>query len=135
MHASGPMPTVRSVMERAPACCTAALGVVECAQIMERVGASLLPVVESMASRKLVGVVTDRDLALGVVGEGRDPRECTVEECMTDELYTVGPDEELDRALEIMERQRIRRLPVVDEQGACVGLLGWRRAARVGRRP
>lgn len=117
------MPNVESVMTRDPVCCTANESVVECARMMEEEDVGMIPVIESADTRKLVGVVTDRDICLAVVATGRNPSECTVEDCMTDELFTVKPGEDLSRALEIMKSERIRRVPVVDDSGAIVGVL------------
>lgn len=117
------MAKVESVMRRDPVCCTPDEGVVECARMMEQEDVGMIAVVESRDTRKLVGVVTDRDICIEVVGAGRDPTECTVEDCMTDELFTVKASDDLGQALELMARERIRRVPVVDDGGAIVGVV------------
>jgi CBS domain-containing protein len=118
------MPSIESVMARDPACCTGDDGVIECARLMERDNVGMIPVVESLDTRKLVGVVTDRDLCIEVVARALDPNEVTVEECMTDELVAVGASDDIERALDLMRQHQVRRLPVVDEDGACVGVVG-----------
>jgi CBS domain-containing protein len=117
------MPTVEETMTRDPICCSPDEGVVDCAKKMEEHDVGMIPVVESLDTRKLIGVVTDRDLCLTVVAGGKSPGDSTVEECMTDEVISVAPGDDLGRALELMKQNQIRRLPVVDESGACVGVL------------
>lgn len=117
------MPTIENVMTRDPALCTPDDGVVDCAKLMARADVGFVPVVESRDTRKLVGVVTDRDLCLSVIAEDRDPQECKVEDAMTEEVATVTPGDSLDRALELMQQRQIRRLCVIDEHGACIGVV------------
>lgn len=117
------MATINSVMTRDPACCTADESVVECAQMMETEDVGLIPVVESLDTKKLIGVVTDRDLCLDVIAAGRDPNGCVVEDCMSDEVYTVRDNDDIAQALSLMKEHQVRRLPVVDEQGACIGIV------------
>jgi CBS domain-containing protein len=114
---------IEEVMTRDPALCTPDDSVVDCAKLMAREDVGLIPVVESRETRKLIGVVTDRDLCMTVIAEGRDPNECKVEEAMSDEPITVGADEALERALELMKRHQIRRVCVIDEDGASIGVL------------
>ena len=114
---------IESVMTRDPVFCLPDEGVVECAKLMAREDVGLIPVVESRDTRRLVGVVTDRDLCLGVVAEGRDPETVTIENCMTDRVVTCRPEDELEVALDRMREHRIRRIVVVDETGCCVGVV------------
>lgn len=70
-----------------------------------------------------VGLVTDRDLATRVVAQGRDPREVQVGEVMSAPLVTVEEGVDLLEAMDRMADERIRRLPVVDEEGALKGMI------------
>ena len=117
------MKTTSDVMIRDPVCCTPDDSVVEAARIMERDEVSVVPIVESADTRKLVGVVTDRDLCLMVVAAGLPPFDVTVEECMTDEVITVGEETDLREVLRLMQQERQWRIPVVDATGACVGMV------------
>ena len=95
----------------------------EAAQLMKEMDAGVVPIVESVASRKLVGVVTDRDLAIRLVAEGRDGT-CRVGDVMSaGKLATCGPDDDVDRVMETMSREQVRRIPIVDERGALVGIV------------
>ncbi|GGQ82928.1 MULTISPECIES: CBS domain-containing protein [Streptomyces] len=71
---------------------------------------------------RLRGLVTDRDLVIRSVAEGGDPEETTVAGACSDDLVTVRPDDELDRAIRLMREHAVRRVPVVDE-GHPVGIV------------
>jgi len=87
-----------------------------------------IPVVDG---DRLVGIVTDRDIVLRVVAEGRDPSSTTVGEIASTNLETVSPDENLDSALQKMAAGQVRRLPVVEE-GRLVGIVAQADVARQG---
>jgi CBS domain-containing protein len=89
-----------------------------------------LPVVESESSRKLVGTVTDRDLAIRGLAEGRGP-ETRIRELMTDGPTSAAPDDEVEIVREVMVAQQVRRVPVVDENGLVVGIVAQADLARV----
>jgi CBS domain-containing protein len=78
-----------------------------------------LPVVEG---DRVVGIVTDRDIVVRAVAERADPQTLKVGDVSSGDLVTVLPDEDLDEALELMARYRVRRLPVV-EDGRLVGVV------------
>ena len=83
---------------------------------------------------RLVGVITDRDIAIRVVAAGRDPDATKVEEIASWTLVTVDPDQELEEALRLMAEHEVRRLPVVEEDGRLVGIVAEAEVARhVGR--
>ena len=70
----------------------------------------------------IVGIVTDRDIAVRVVAEGRDPRATRIEDIASRELTAVSPDDPLERAVELMRERAVRRLPVV-KRGKVVGIV------------
>jgi CBS domain-containing protein len=80
-------------------------------------------VVEDMKTRKLAGVVTDRDIATRVVAAGRNSAEACALDCMSTPAISVSPETSLQECCELMETQQIRRVPVVDEQGGVVGIV------------
>ncbi len=86
-----------------------------------------IPVV---VGERLVGVLTDRDIVIRVVAEGRDPLAYTVDTCMSQPVVTVRPDDALDDVVSTMERHQIRRVPVVDERGCCTGIVSQADIAR-----
>jgi CBS domain-containing protein len=87
--------------------------------MMKQEDVGLAPVVEG---RRLVGTVTDRDIAVRLVAEGGDPKTVTVREIASNDPITVDPQEDLAEALRLMASHRVRRLPVV-EDGRIVGVL------------
>src|SRR5512138_940140 len=84
------------------------------AQLMQREDVGSLPVVESSQSQRLVGIVTDRDLAMRVVAEGREPRSTPVEQAMSRDLVTVQTEDDIRKALDEMAKHQLRRIPVLD---------------------
>jgi CBS domain-containing protein len=115
--------TVATVMTACPACCTPSSSLTEVARLMVDNDCGEIPVVEDMQSRKLAGVVTDRDIATRVVAAGRNSAESCAMDCMTSPAISVGPDTSLKECCELMETHQIRRVPVVDEQGGVVGIV------------
>jgi CBS domain-containing protein len=101
--------------------------VVEAAKLMKGEDTGIAPIVDG---ERLVGVVTDRDIAIRVVAEGRDPQATKVEEIASQNLVTIDPQQELDEALRLMAHHQVRRLPVVEEDGKLVGIVAQADVAR-----
>jgi CBS domain-containing protein len=93
--------------------------VTKAAQAMQEQDVGSLPVVEG---ERVVGIVTDRDIVVRAVAKGVDPQTLTVGDVASSDLVTVEPDDDLDEALALMARHRVRRLPVV-EDGRLVGVV------------
>ena len=119
--------SIRNLMTTNPRSLESGSTVVEAARIMRDEDAGLVPVVEG---DKLVGTVTDRDIAVRVVAEGKSPESITVGEIASRELVTIDPQQELDEALRLMARHQVRRLPVVEEDGKLVGIVAQADIAR-----
>ena len=111
---------IRDLMTPNPRSLENGSSVVEAARLMRDEDAGIVPVVEG---EKLVGTVTDRDIALRVVAEGRSPESTTVGEIASRELVTIDPQQDLDAALRLMARHQVRRLPVVEGDGRLVGIV------------
>ena len=112
--------TVASVMTNDPYVVSRAASVVDAALIMRDQDVGSVPVVEQ---GRLVGIVTDRDIALRVVAEALDPKYTKVEDVATSNLHSAAPDESLDDVYERMSIWRVRRLPVVEHDGMLVGMI------------
>jgi CBS domain-containing protein len=97
------------------------------AKMMRDEDVGLAPIV---AGDRLVGTLTDRDIAVRVVAEGRDPEATQVKEVASTDLVTVDPDQELDEALRLMAEHQVRRIPVVEEDGRLVGIVAQADVAR-----
>jgi CBS domain-containing protein len=113
----------RDVMSKDPVCCVPSDSAVDAARVMKQLDVGPVPVVTDQKSKKLVGIVTDRDLALKVVAEGRDPNRTRLDDIMTQPVAECSPDDDLDQALQVMERRQVRRIPVTDNSGRIVGII------------
>ncbi len=89
----------------------------------ERPRCGAVPICESPETKRPVGVVTDRDLALRVVAAGCDPKSTCVRDVMTREVFTCRPEDDLQKALELMEQRQVRRIPIVDRENRIVGII------------
>lgn len=114
---------VREIMTREPGVCTPETRIQDVARMMAEHDCGEIPVVESSRSKRPVGVVTDRDIALRVVAQGRDPSHVTARDCMSSPVHTVTPDTEVESACQILEQHQVRRVPVVDERGEICGVV------------
>ena len=114
---------VRDIMTIDPACCTTDTGLQEVAMLMVDYDCGAIPVVEEMAGRNPVGMVTDRDIAVRAVARGINPLTLAAGDIMSVGLVTVRPDDTMEECLAVMEEHQVRRVPVVDEDGACVGIV------------
>jgi len=117
------MKKCNEVMTKDPVCCLPDSTVEQAAQSMKRENIGPIPVIDSEQTRKLVGIVTDRDLALKVVAEGRNAESTHVEAVMTRQVVTCHPEDDLQIALDMMSKHQLRRLPVVDSDNRIVGII------------
>ena len=99
------------------------------AKMMRDEDVGLAPIVEG---DRLIGTVTDRDIAIRVVAEGKDAEATTVREIASTKLVTIDPQQDLDEALRLMSSHQVRRLPVVEEDGRLVGVVAQADIARAG---
>lgn len=113
---------IQDVMTRNPRTVTPDAAAREAARIMQEEDVGVVPVVEGDRSRRLVGVVTDRDIAIRVVAEGRTA-DARVRDVMTNTLHTRQPDDDLDDAMDTMASEQVRRIPIVDDRGELVGIV------------
>lgn len=114
---------IRHVMTKDPTCCVPDDTAVKAASIMRHEKAGIVPVIDNEQSRRIVGVVTDRDLTMNVIAEARDPHHVQVKQCMTTNVVTCSPNDSIERAMQLMKENQIRRIPVVDDAGALQGIV------------
>ena len=110
---------IRDLMTRGPRTIDTAGSAVDAARMMRDEDVGLIPIVES---DHLVGTVTDRDIAVRLVAEGKSPEKTRVADIASRELVTIDPDQDVDEALRLMAKHQVRRLPVVEEDGKLVGI-------------
>lgn len=96
--------------------------IVEAAKLMRGEERGLAPIVED---GRLIGVVTEHDIARRVVAEGRDPQMTLVQDVASRNLVTIDPEQELGDALALMVQYGVRHLPVIEEDGTLAGVLAY----------
>lgn len=110
---------VREIMTKDVATATLDSTVEDVAAMMKEDDTGAIPVLDD---GELAGIVTDRDIVIRCIAEGKDPAETTVEDILTEELHTIEPEADVDEAARLMAERQIRRLPVVEE-GELIGVL------------
>lgn len=111
------------VMTRNPRCCVPDDTAARIAKFMKTENIGAVPVCDDRHGNKLLGIVTDRDLVMHVLADGRDPNTVKVRDIMTRQPWTCHADEDLQKALDTMEHMQVRRVPVVDQQDHLIGII------------
>ena len=120
----------KDMMTINPSVVTPETSVQDAARLMQREDTGVLPVVESQQSLRLIGMITDRDLALRVVAEGK--MSAQVSDAMSTGVRSAKPDDDAKDVMELMAREQVRRIPIVDEQGMVVGIVSQADIVRDG---
>lgn len=118
---------IREVMTSNPRTIEPDKPVADAAKLMRDEDVGLAPIVEG---DRLVGALTDRDIAIRVVAEGKDPASTPVREVASTDVVTVDPEQDLDEALNLMAQHQVRRIPVVEQDGRLVGVVAQADVAR-----
>jgi CBS domain-containing protein len=124
--------TAQDIMTENPACCTPTDTVEHAAKLMIENDCGCVPVVDDTETNRLLGVVTDRDLACRCLGEGKGA-DTRVSEVMSANPSCCTPDSDLQEVEQIMAMRQVRRVPVIDDQGCCVGMISQADLARENR--
>ena len=117
------MPKCSDVMTRDPVCCEPGTSIAQLAQLMKREDVGSIPVVESQEDKRLVGIVTDRDIVVKVLAEGLTADRATARDAMTTNPASCREGDEVNRAVEMMSDRQVRRMPIVDEGGRLTGII------------
>ncbi len=117
------MANCSEVMTREPACCEPGDSISRVAGIMKREDVGSVPVVESHEDKKLIGIVTDRDLVVKVLAEGADIERSTVRDAMTPNPASCRENDPIEKAVKVMSERQVRRMPIVDDQGRLSGII------------
>jgi CBS domain-containing protein len=121
--------SIKEIMTRDVRACEPNATVADAAKVMAQGDVGPVPIVED---GRLVGIVTDRDIVVRVVAEGRDANVTTVKEIASTDLITVAPGDDLDVALNLLAQRQVRRLPVVEGE-RLVGIVAQADIARLGK--
>lgn len=111
---------VREIMSEGPACCASATSLKDAAKLMADNDCGEIPVVDEQ--RRPIGVLTDRDIACRGVAQGKGP-DTPAHAVMSKPVVTVTPETTLEDCCETLAQNQIRRVPVVDQSGACCGMV------------
>ena len=114
---------IRELMTADPDACLAMDNCAAAGEIMRRRNCGFVPIVDNQATKRVIGVVTDRDVAIYLTKVNRPADQVRLEACMTRDVKTILPDASLEQAARLMETAAIHRLPVVDGEGRLIGVL------------
>jgi len=114
---------VRDVMTHDPVCCLATDSAQQVAGMLHKQNVGSIPVVSDEGSRKLIGIITDRDLCCSVVAQGLDPTSTPIEKFVSRNPATCRESEQLDHCERLMQERQIRRVPIVDNDGRVIGIV------------
>lgn len=117
------MKKCREVMTAEPVCCVPTDTVARIAKLMKTENIGSVPICEDRHGKELLGIVTDRDLALQIVAENREASSTKVQNIMTREPLTCRADDDLQTALDAMEKHQVRRILVVDDDRRLIGMI------------
>ena len=117
------MKKCNEVMTKTPVCCLPDDLAAKIAELMKSNNIGSIPVIENEQTKKLVGIVTDRDLTLKIVADGLDPKSTKVEAVMTRKMVTCSADDDVQIALDAMAEHQLRRIPVVDNDNKILGII------------
>jgi CBS domain-containing protein len=117
------MKKCEEVMTKNPVCCVPNDMAAKVAELMTSKNVGSIPVIENEQTRRLVGIVTDRDLAMKIVAKCRDANSTKVEAVMTNKVVTCLADDDFQKAMNAMSEHQLRRIPVVDKNNMVVGII------------
>lgn len=114
---------IREIMSNRLFCCTPEETAERAAQMMRDHDIGSVPVVNDSTERKLIGIVTDRDICLHVAAAGQSAQAVKIGDIMTKWPVTCSPEDSVEACEEIMRHRQVRRVPVVDARGVCLAIV------------
>lgn len=117
------MSKCRDVMTKDPASCQPADSITKVAGLMKQEDVGSVPIVESAESRRLTGIITDRDIVVKVIAAGRAADSTTVRDAMTPNPASCRETDDVDQAVKLMKERQVRRMPIVDAGGRLTGII------------
>jgi CBS domain-containing protein len=106
-----------------PACCLATDSTQQVAGMLRKLNVGAIPVVTDHESRRLIGMITDRDLCCSVVANGLDPQRTPIENTMSANPVSCREGDNLDDCERLMQERQVRRIPIVDGVGRVIGIV------------
>jgi len=121
----------RELMTSDPTCCRPHTMLDQVAKMMVQYNCGEIPVLD--VTDRPIGVVTDRDIVCRMIAEGKNPMAYPAETCMSEFVVTVSGDAPIREVVSTMEQHQVRRVPVVDDSGCCIGIISQADVASVAR--
>lgn len=121
---------IKEIMTKDPVCAVPESRLEELALLMVQKNCGAIPIVENRDNKRPVGIVTDRDITCRSLAKGKNPMDLTASDVMTTALLTLTPDATLEECCALMEKNQVRRMIVVDDQGSCSGIVAQADIAR-----
>jgi CBS domain-containing protein len=126
--------SIRDLMTPDPVCCTPQTPIHDAARMMLENDCGAIPVVENGQNRRVLGIITDRDIVCRVVARDIAPSAAMVHQAMSGEIAVLRPEAGLDECVRLMAERQVRRVPVVDGDGRLVGIVAQADLARASAR-
>lgn len=126
---------VREIMTKNPACCTPDSTLQEIAQLMVEHDCGLIPVVDSNLGMRPIGTITDRDITIRTFATGKNPLNMKASEIMTTDIVTISPETSVQDCGNVMKKEDIRRVLVIDRDGKLIGIVAQADIAQYGPNP
>ncbi len=121
---------IKEIMTKDPVCAVPESKLEEIARLMVQNDCGAIPIVENRENMMPVGIVTDRDITCRSLANGKNPMDLTASDVMTTILLTLTQEATLEECCELMEKNQVRRMIVVDDQGSCTGMVAQADIAR-----
>lgn len=122
----------RDFMSETVYCCTRDTSLRDVARTMADCDCGAVPVVDDSEHKRVIGIITDRDIVVRTLARDRNPLELAAGDCMTAQTITVASDTSEEELVRLMEEHQIRRVPVINRDGMCVGIVSQADIARKG---
>jgi CBS domain-containing protein len=119
------MTKAQDIMTVDVGCATPETSLTEIARLMVEFDCGEVPLVDSYETKKVIGVVTDRDIVCRTLGVGKNPLNCSAMDCMSSPTVTVEEDQSIEEVIDLMQEHQIRRIPVIDGQGILCGMISF----------
>lgn len=120
---------VQDIMTENPMCAEPSTSLQDIARMMADCDCGGIPICDPQP-RRLVGFVTDRDIVVRTLARGLNPMQMSAQDAMTTDLHTIGPNADLEECIRTMQRHKVRRVPVTNDQGQIVGIVSQADLAR-----
>ena len=121
---------VSEIMTKNPTCCFDTTSLRDAAQMMAMHDCGCIPVIDDDENKRPIGTITDRDITIRSLANGKDPMNMVVGDIMTTRPTTIGEGASFDECFRTMEKNQIRRLLVVNNKGECIGIVAQADIAR-----